>query len=86
MGRAMPELDAFGVDAAAGVEEVETTWMLPGSDLKPRGGVGEVWKRDTPVAMLAGTGARGAPLKTGTVVAGTGPCPNSLKQESREEE
>ena len=71
----MPELDAFGVDAAAGAEEVETTQMLAGSGLKPRGGAGEAWKRDTPVVMPAGTGARGTPLKTGTVVTGTGPMP-----------
>ena len=71
----MPELDAFGVDAAAGVEEVEVTQTLAGSSLKPRGGAGEAWKRDTPVTMLAGTGAWGTPLKTGTVVMGTGPMP-----------
>ena len=49
--------------------------MFAGSGLKPRGGAGEVWKRDTPVAMPAGIGARGTPPKTGTVVAGTGPMP-----------
>ena len=75
MGRAMPELDAFGVDAAAGAEEVEVTRTLAGSGLKLGGGAGEAWKRDTPVAMPAGTGARDTPPKTGTVVAGTGPMP-----------
>ena len=83
----MPELDAFGVDAAAGAEEVEMTRMLVGSNLKPGGGAGEAWKRDTPVAMPAGTGARGAPLNTGTVVTwALASCPNSPKQESQEEE
>ena len=79
MGRAMPELDAFSVDAAAGAEEVEMTRMLAGSDLKPGSGAGEAWKRDTPVAMPAGTGARGTPPKTGTVVTGTGPMPKFPK-------
>ena len=71
----MPELDAFSVDAAAGAEEVEATRTLAGSGLKPGGGAGEARKRDTPVAMLAGTGARGTLPKTGTVVTGTGPMP-----------
>ena len=42
MGKAAPEVDAFGVDAAAGVEEVEATQMLVGSILKPGGGAREV--------------------------------------------
>ena len=74
-GKAMPEVDAFGVDAAAGVEEVEVTRMLVGSILKPGGGAREVWKRDTPVTMPADTEARGAPPKTGMEVAGTGLAP-----------
>ena len=68
----MPEVDTFGVDAAVGAEEVEVTRMLVGSILKPGGGGREVWKRDTPVAMPAGTDTRGAPPKTGTEVTGTG--------------
>ena len=76
-GKAMPEVDAFGMDAAAGAEEVEVTRMLVGSILKPGGGGREVLKRDTPVTMLAGTEARGAPLKTGTEVAGTGLTPKA---------
>ena len=55
MGKATPEVDAFGVDAAAGAEEVEVTRMLVGSFLKPGGGAREVWERDTPVTMPAGT-------------------------------
>ena len=74
-GKVMPEPDAFGVETAAGVEEVEVRLTLAGSGLKPGGGLVEVWKRDTPVTMLAGTGARGAPPKTGAAVAGTGPPP-----------
>ena len=70
-GKATPEVDAFGVDAAVGAEEVEVTSMLVGSILKPGGGAREVWKRDTPVTMPAGTEARGTPPKTGTEVAGT---------------
>ena len=58
-GKAMPEVDAFGVDAAAGAEEVEVTRMLVGSILKPGGGGREVGKRDTPVAMPAGADTRG---------------------------
>ena len=42
MGKAMPEVDTFGVDAAVGAEEVEVTRMLAGSSLKPGGGAGEV--------------------------------------------
>ena len=42
MGKAMPEVDAFGVDVAAGAEEVEVTQMLAGSSLKPGGGAREV--------------------------------------------
>ena len=76
-GKAMPEVDAFSVDAAAGAEEVEVTWMLVGSILKPGGGGREVAKRDTPVAMPAGTDARGAPPKTGTEVVGTGLAPKA---------
>ena len=63
MDKAMPEVDAFGVDAAAGAEEVEVTWMLAGSILKPGGGGTELGNRDTPVAMPAGTYARGAPRR-----------------------
>ena len=76
-GKAMPEVDAFDVDAAAGAEEVEVTRMLVGSILKPGGGGREVWKRDTPVTMPAGMDARGAPLKTGTEVVGTGLTPKA---------
>ena len=72
MGRAMPEVDAFGVDAAVGAEEVEVTWMLSGSTLKPGGGGREVENRDTPVAMQAGTDAIGAPPKARTEVEGVG--------------
>ena len=42
MGKAMPEVDAFSVDAAAGVEELEVTRTLVGSILKPGGGAREV--------------------------------------------
>ena len=59
MGKAMPEVDTFGVDAAVGAKEVEVTWALVGSILKSGGGGREVGKRDTPVAMPAGTDARG---------------------------
>ena len=75
MGKAMADPDAFGVEAAAGEEEVEARLMLAGSSLKPGGRAAETWKRDTPVAMLAGTGVRGAPHKTGVVATGTGPTP-----------
>ena len=57
----------------AGAEEVEARLTLMGSGVKPGGGVVDVWKRDTPVTMLAGTGVRGAPPKTGAVAVGTGP-------------
>ena len=77
MGKAMPEVDAFGVDAAVGAEEVEVTWMLVSSILKPGGGGREVGNRDTPVTMPAGTDARGAPPKTGTEVVGTGLAPKA---------
>ena len=70
-GKAMAEPDAFGVDAVAGAEKVEARMMLAGSGPKPGGGAVETWKRDTPVTMLAGTEARGAPPKTGAVVVGT---------------
>ena len=66
MGKAMPEVDAFGVDAAVGAEEVEVTRTLVGSILKPGGGGRVVGNRDTPVTMPAGTDARGTPPKTGT--------------------
>ena len=65
MGKLMPEVDAFGVDAAAGAEEVEVTRVLVGSILKPGGGGREDGKRDTPVTMPAGTDARGAPRRPG---------------------
>ena len=42
MGKATPEVDAFGMDAAAGAEEVEVTQTLAHSILKPGGGPGEV--------------------------------------------
>ena len=71
-GRATPEVDAFGVDAAVGAEEVEVTWMLSGSTLKPGGGGREVENRDTPVTMPAGTDAIGASPKARTEVEGVG--------------
>ena len=77
MGKAMPEVDAFCVDAAAGAEEVEVTRTFVGSILKPGGGGREVGKRDTPVTMPAGTDARGTPPKTGTQVVGTGLTPKA---------
>ena len=61
MGKLMPEVDAFGVDTAAGADKVEVTWALVGSILKPGGGGREDQKRDTPVAMPTGTDARGTP-------------------------
>ena len=64
-GKVMPEVDAFGVDAAAGAEEVEVTWVLVGSILKPGGGGRQDGKRDTPVTMLGGTDARGTPQRPG---------------------
>ena len=73
----MPEVDAFGVDTAAGAEEVEVTWMLAGSTLKPGGGSREVENRDTPVTMPAGAEARGAPPKTGTEALGIGVAPKT---------
>ena len=73
----MPEVDAFGVDAAAGAEEVEVTQTFVGSILKQGGGAREVWKRDTPVTMPAGTEARGTSPKTGTEVTGTGLAPKA---------
>ena len=73
----MSEVDAFDVDSAAGAEEVEVTWTLAGSTLKPGGGAIEVENRDTPVAMLAGTDARGTPPKTGTEVMGVGVAPKA---------
>ena len=77
MGKATPEVDAFGVDTAVGAEEVEVTWTLVGSILKPGGGGREDGNRDTPVTMPAGTDTRGAPLKTGTEVVGTGLTPKA---------
>ena len=62
MGKLMPEVDAFGVDTAAGADKVEVTRVLVGSILKPGGGGREDQKRDTPVAMPTGTDARGTPL------------------------
>ena len=61
MGKLMPEVDTFGVDTAAGADEMDFTQALVGSILKPGGGGREDEKRDTPVAMPAGTDARGAP-------------------------
>ena len=55
------EVDAFGVDVAVGAEEVEVTQALVSSILKPGGGGREDRKRDTPVAMPAGTDIRGGP-------------------------
>ena len=60
-GKAMADPDPFYVEVAAGVEEVEARLMLAGRGLKPGGRAVETWKRDTPVTMQAGTGARGAP-------------------------
>ena len=77
MGKLIPEVDAFGVDVAAGAEEVEVTQVLVGSILKPGDGGREDRKRDTPVTMLAGTDARGTPPKTGTEVMGTGLTPKA---------
>ena len=71
----MPDPDAFGVETVVGAEEVEATLMLAGSSAKPGGGAEEVWKRDTPVAMPAGTGVRGTPPKTWMAVAGPTPEP-----------
>ena len=78
MGKLTPEVDAFGVDAAVGAEEVEVTRVLVGSILKPGGGGREDGKRDTPVTMPAGTDTRGAPPpKTRTEVVGTGLAPKA---------
>ena len=68
-------LPGSGLAPRAGAEEVEARLTLVGSGAKPGGGVVDVWKRDTPVTMLAGTGARGTPPKTGAVATGTGPTP-----------
>ena len=78
MGKVAAEPDAFGVETAAGAEEVEARLTLVGSGPKPGGGVVDIWKRDTPVTMPAGTGARGAPPKTGAVATDAGPHPNLL--------
>ena len=75
MGKTMPGPDAFGVDAAAGAEEVEGRMTLASCGAKPGGGAWEDGKRDTLVAMPAGMGVRGTPPKTGTVVVGTGLTP-----------
>ena len=75
MGKAMPEVDTFSMDAAVGAEEVKVTGMLVGSILKPGGGGREVGNRDTPVTMPAGTDVRGTPPKTGMEVVGTGLAP-----------
>ena len=72
MGMVTPESDTLGVDAAAGAEEVEATWVLADSGLKPGGRGREVGKRDTPVTTAADTGARGAAPNTGMAVVGTG--------------
>ena len=72
MGKTMPVPDTLGIDAAAGAEEVEGTATLVRCGANPRGGA-EEGKRDKPVAMPIGMGVRGAPPKTGAVVAGTGP-------------
>ena len=62
-GKVVAEPDAFGVETAAGAEEVEAKLTLVGSGPKPGDRAVEVWKRDTPVTMPAGTGARGAPQR-----------------------
>ena len=61
----MPEVDAFGVDAAAGAEVVEVTQALVGSILKPGGGGREDGKSDTPVTMPAEKDTRGTPQRPG---------------------
>ena len=51
MSKLMPEVDTFSMDAAVGTEQVEVTWVLVGSILKPGGGGREDRKRDTPVRL-----------------------------------
>ena len=79
MGKLMPEVDAFVVDAAAGAEVVEVTRVPVGSILKPGGGGREDGKSDIPVTMPAETDARGAPIfaKIGMEVIGTGLTPKA---------
>ena len=54
---------------------MEVTWAPVGNILKPGGGGREDGKSDTPVTMPAETDTRGAPLKIGTEVMGTGLAP-----------
>ena len=72
---ARPTLAGSGLIPRAGAEEEEARLKLVVSSLKPGGGAVEVWKRDTPVAMPAGTGVRGTPPKTGAVAVDAGPMP-----------
>ena len=71
MGKPAADPDALGVEAAAGAEEVEASPPLTCKGVKPGGGAMKLLKRDTPVTMLVGTGAIGAPPNTGTKVRGT---------------